>query len=259
MNKTVKEAQELATAVAQGLSGLKDLPEVVLCPPFTALDTVFQAVKGSPAAVGSQTMDYRDSGAYTGEISPVMLAELGVKYVIIGHSERRQFFGETNATVNLRLKAALRHDLIPIVCVGETLDEREDGLTDAVVRRQVAACLQDLDEADVEPLIVAYEPVWAIGTGKTCEADEANRVAQLIRTTINEYFSRVEGSSGKSEIGDTIPILYGGSVNPANVEEQLGKPNIDGSLVGGASLKSDDFLKIIEAGCKRVQLAPSGA
>ncbi|MBX9693333.1 MAG: triose-phosphate isomerase [Cyanobacteria bacterium] len=259
MNKTVKEAVELASSIVSGLSGLKDLPEVVLCPPFTAIHSVVEAAKNSPAAVAAQTMDYRDSGAFTGEISPIMLAEVGVKYVLIGHSERRQFFGETNATVNLRLKAALRHDLIPIVCVGETLDEREEGLTDSVVRRQVAACLQDLDEADIEPLIVAYEPVWAIGTGKTCEADEANRVALLIRTTINEFFSRVEGSSGKSEVGDTIPILYGGSVNPSNVEEQLGKPDIDGSLVGGASLKSDDFLKIIEAGCKRVQLAPSGA
>ena len=252
MNKTVEEARELASAVAEGLSGKGDLPEVVLCPPFTALAEVLDKTKGSPAVVGAQNMDYRDSGAFTGEISPVMLVKMGVKYVIIGHSERRQFFGETNSTVNLRLKAALNHGLIPIVCVGESLDERESGLTDSVVRRQVAAALEELKEEDVKTLVIAYEPVWAIGTGKTCEAQEANRVCESIRATVNEFFS-TEGS--KSSVGDDIPVLYGGSVKPSNVDEQLELPHIDGSLVGGASLEASDFLKLIEAGAKRVKLA----
>ncbi|MBZ0186698.1 MAG: triose-phosphate isomerase [Candidatus Obscuribacterales bacterium] len=253
MNKTASEARELATAIAQGLKGKADLPEVVICPPFTGLEAVAQALKGGPAAVGAQNMDYRDEGAFTGEISALMLKDLGVKYVIIGHSERRQFFGETNATVNLRLKAALKHKLIPIVCVGESSDEREEGLTDSVVRRQVAAALADLSDGDVESLVVAYEPVWAIGTGKTCKAEEANRVTALIRATINEYFI------GNNKVGDAIPILYGGSVNTSNVEEQLAKSDIDGSLVGGASLTAADFLSLIEEGAKRVKLMPSGA
>lgn len=258
MNKTVGEAEALAKAVAEGTKGKSDLPEVLICPPFIGVKTALDAVQGSPVAVGAQTMDYRDSGAFTGEVSPVMLADMGVKYVIIGHSERRQFFGETNATVNLRLKAALKHDLVPIVCVGESEDEREEGLTDSVVRRQVAACLQDLDEADIEPLIIAYEPVWAIGTGKNCDADEANRVCGLIRATVNEYFSRGDGAE-KSEVADRIPILYGGSVKPSNVAEQLAKSDIDGSLVGGASLVADDFLALVDAGCKRVQASLSSA
>lgn len=263
MNKNDKEAKELASAIASGLKGKAELPEVVLCPPFTSLNTVLEATSGGPSQVGAQTMEYRDSGAYTGEISPLMLVAMGVKYVIIGHSERRQFFGETNATVNLRLKAALKHKLIPIVCVGESLDEREEGLTDSVVRRQVAAALADIDEADITdaeftPLVVAYEPVWAIGTGKVCESDEANRVCGLIRATINEYYSRTEkGEKAPSTVGESIPILYGGSVKPSNVDEQLALPDIDGSLVGGASLTSEEFLPIIEAGGKRVARALS--
>lgn len=266
MNKTPKEARELASAIVASVKGKSDLPETVLCPPFTAIHDAIETTKGSPLKVGAQHMDYRDEGAFTGEISPVMLVAMGVTHVIIGHSERRQFFGETNATVNLRLKAALKHKLIPIVCVGETLDEREEGLTDAVVRRQVAAALLDIDEAQTGTLVIAYEPVWAIGTGKTCEAAEANRVAILIRGTVNEFYSRAESGKKppKSSAGERIPVLYGGSVKPSNVDEQLALPDIDGSLVGGASLKADEFLPIIEAGKKRVKvsgakLAPSGA
>lgn len=261
MNKTAKEAKELAVAIVDAVKKMADLPEVVLCPPYTSLSDVVEAAKGSPVKVGAQNMDYRDSGAYTGEISPLMLTAMGVTHVIIGHSERRQFFGETNATVNLRVKAALRHDLIPIVCVGETLDEREEGLTDAVVRRQTAAALSDIDEADVEPMVFAYEPVWAIGTGKTCEADEANRVITLIRNTINECYSRGEEGkkTPKSSVAEKVPILYGGSVKASNVDEQLAKSDIDGSLVGGASLTPAEFTPIIEAGAKRAKLALSGA
>lgn len=257
MNKTAEEAKELASAIVNALKGKKDLPEIVLCPPFTSLSEVVGIAKGSPASTGAQNMDYRDSGAFTGEISPIMLSNMGVSYVILGHSERRQFFGETNSTVNLKLKAALNHGLIPIVCVGESLDERESGLADSVVRRQVAAALEDFSEEDIKTLIVAYEPVWAIGTGKTCEAEEANRICESIRATLNEFFSAGEGA--KSKIGDSIPILYGGSVKPSNVEEQLELPHIDGSLVGGASLSAEDFLPLIEAGSKRVKLTPSAS
>lgn len=251
MFKTRKEAAELASAVAAGVKGEKDLPEVVLIPPFTSIESAINNVKGSPVAIGAQNMDWRENGAFTGEVSPLMLTELGVTYVLIGHSERRQFFGETNQTVNNRLKAALQHKLIPIVCVGETLDERESGLTDSVVRRQVAAALADIPAEALDIIIVAYEPVWAIGTGKVCEADEANRVLGQIRATIADLYK--EG--GQSERAENVPLLYGGSVKPSNIEEQTAKPEIDGALVGGASLKADEFLPLIKAGQKRVQTA----
>ena len=255
MNKTKSEARSLADEVVQGVRKESDLPEVVLCPPFTALAEVCAAVAGTPVQVGAQNMDYRESGAFTGEISPLMLTDLKVKYVILGHSERRQFFGETNQSVNLKVKAALKHKLIPIMCVGETLDERENNLTDSVVRRQVGAGLAEISEEDVEKVVVAYEPVWAIGTGKVCEADEANRVIGLIRNTISDLFPGKKGG----KVGERISILYGGSVNPGNIDEQMGKSDIDGSLVGGASLKSSDFLALIKAGEKRVRLSLSKA
>ncbi len=253
MNKTAGEARELARELSAAVEKLseKDLPHIVLCPTFTSLPAVTTTLTGNKKlAVGAQNMDYRDNGAFTGEISAPMLLDLGVQYILIGHSERRQFFGETDLTVNHKLKAALKHKLAPIVCVGESLDEREGNLTDKVVAKQVAGALQDIAEQELESLIIAYEPVWAIGTGKSCDAEEANRVCGLIRTTINEYYK----SSGKP--GDKVPVLYGGSVTPANCEEQLAKPNIDGSLVGGASLKAGDFAAIIEAGAKRVARTP---
>lgn len=261
MNKTAGQGKELASGIVNGIKGKSDLPELVLCPPFTLLQEVVEATKGTSIKVGAQNMDYRDEGAFTGEVSPLMLVAAGVSYVLIGHSERRQFFGETNSTVNLRLKAALKHDLVPIICVGETLDEREEGLTDAVVRRQVCAALADIDESDLETIVFAYEPVWAIGTGKVCEAVEADRVCGSIRSTINEFYSRADGAQkpSKSTVGDIIPVLYGGSVKASNVDEQLALPNIDGSLVGGASLTDKEFLPIIEGGVKRVKLTPSKA
>ncbi len=246
MNKTRPEARELAQALVDGLKAQTGLPEVVLCPSFTSLEAVLQVTSGSALKVGAQNMDSRESGAYTGEVSPSMLTELGVPYVILGHSERRQYFAETNATVNLKLKAALKHRLIPIVCVGETVDEREAHLTDAVVSRQVAAALNELDAAELSPLIIAYEPVWAIGTGKVCEPEEADRVAKLIRGTLNNLYH-------KRDFADRIPILYGGSVNPGNIADQLAHSDVDGALVGGASLKPGDFLSIIQAAQKRAQ------
>jgi len=252
MHKTRAEARELAKAIVDAVRSEKDLPEIILCPPFTSLCDVVETVKGSVVVVGAQNMEHHDSGAYTGEISPIMLVDAGAKYVIIGHSERRQYFGESNSSVNLKLKAALHHNLVPIVCVGESLDEREAGLTDSVVRRQVAAALADLTSEQIAPLVIAYEPVWAIGTGKNCESKEANRVSALIRATVNELF---HGKGEGKLVGESIPILYGGSLKPGNADEQLEQPEVDGGLIGGASLKAEDFLGIIRAGAKRVQLA----
>jgi triosephosphate isomerase len=246
MNMTATEAKELTAALLKGIHGLHELPEIVICPPFTSLHTVLESTNESRINVGAQNMDYRESGAFTGEISPLMLLDLGVKYVLIGHSERRQFFGETNETVNLKLKSALKHHLIPIVCVGETLEQREGNHTDSVVSTQTTAALADLSASQLKPLVVAYEPVWAIGTGKVCDAAEASRVIKVIRQAIN---------SVHAGLGDQTPVLYGGSVNAKNIDEQLAQPDIDGGLIGGASLKADEFLTLIKAGAKRKQLA----
>ncbi len=259
MHKTRAEARALAEALKEALAGEKELPEVILIPPFTALDVVGQVIHGTGLQLGAQNMDYRDQGAFTGEVSPLMLKDLGVKYVLIGHSERRQLFGETNATTNLRVKAAIQHGLFPILCVGETLDERESELTDSVISRQVAAGLQDVDVSHLDKLIIAYEPVWAIGTGKTCEAEEANRVAKLIRNTLHSLYTK--GNQERS-LADSVPVLYGGSMNPSNVDKQLGHTDIDlidGGLVGGASLKAHDFVQLIHAGKRRVSLMLSTA
>ncbi len=247
MNKTRAEAEALAKAICQAAEGQRDLPAVVLAPPFTSLPAVVSVCSGSQVKVGAQNMDHRDAGAYTGEVAPPMLVDLGISYVIIGHSERRQYFGESNATVNLKLKAALQHHLIPIVCVGETLDERENGLTDAVVSRQTAAALADLERSQLDTLIIAYEPVWAIGTGKVCEAFEANRVCKLIRVTIANLYK-------DKELAQSVPVLYGGSVKASNIDEQLACSDIDGSLVGGASLNANEFISLIKSGQKRISL-----
>lgn len=249
MHKTVAEARELASAVvnqvAKELKG-EALPEIVLCPTYVCLPEVLSVVKDSPVKVGAQNMDYRDSGAFTGEIAPPMLKDLHVSYVVIGHSERRQFFGETDHSVNLKTKAALHHGLIPIVCVGESLAEREAGHADAVVTRQVTAALSDISQEDAAKLVVAYEPVWAIGTGKNCESAEANRVCKLARTAINDFYG--------SNVGDIVPVLYGGSVKPSTIEEQMKQPDIDGALVGGAALKAEEFVPIIKGGASRRKL-----
>lgn len=248
MFKTRAEARALANELADGIKSERVLPEIVLCPPFTSLAEVKETVGTSGIKVGAQNMEYRMDGAFTGEISPLMLADIGVDYVLIGHSERRQYYGETNATVNSKLKAALKQKFVPIVCVGESLAEREGDRTDTVIRSQVSEALADLTAQELAPLVVAYEPVWAIGTGKNCDAKEANRVAALIRKTIDEVFSG-------SNLGQSVPVLYGGSVKPSTIEEQMQQPDIDGALVGGASLKAEEFLPIIRGGAKRVQLA----
>lgn len=252
MNKTVAEAKALALAVVQGmdkeLAG-ETLPDVVLCPTFVCLSEVLSVLNlkdaKRPLFIGAQNMDHRDSGAFTGEIAPPMLTSIGVTHVVIGHSERRQFFGETNESVNLKTKAALAHGLTPIVCVGETLAERENGTTDKVIKEQVVAAFKDISEGEASRVVVAYEPVWAIGTGKNCESPEANRVCGHIRSTINEVYG--------SKVADLIPVLYGGSVKASTIDEQMEQPDIDGALVGGAALKAEEFLPIIRGGAKRTK------
>lgn len=252
MHKTRHKARELAEAVVAAVKNHKDLPEIVLCPPFTALHDVVQATNHSSVTVGAQNMDHRTSGAFTGEVSPTMLTDLNVEYVIIGHSERRQFFGETNGSVNLKLKAAIEHKLIPIVCVGESLDEREANLTDSVVRRQVGAALADIPEEETKSIVIAYEPVWAIGTGKTCESAEANRVAQIIRHTVSDFYNQ-DSKKERSNAGDYVSILYGGSVKASTIDELMAQSDVDGALVGGASLASEDFVPLIESAQKRIK------
>ena len=211
--------------------------EVVVCVPATDIQAVGEAVKGSNIKLGAENVHFKDSGAYTGEISAAMLLELGVEYVIIGHSERRQYFAETDETVNLRTLKALEKGLTPIVCVGETLEERETGKTEEVLKRQITVGLKGVE--DLTKLVIAYEPVWAIGTGKTATSEQANETIGFIRKTLAENFC--EKCAAK------VQIQYGGSMNAKNAAELLAQPDVDGGLIGGASLKSADFAAIVEA------------
>jgi triosephosphate isomerase len=238
MYKTVAEARHLVSElvpVLQAVSGV----EKVLCPPFTALMAVSALLEGTEIGLGGQNMHWENAGAYTGEVSPAMLAEL-CKYVILGHSERRAYFGETDSTVNRKVRAALDHALTPIVCVGETLAEYDTGLTSEVVKRQIKQGLNGLEISDGSSLVIAYEPVWAIGTGKAATADGANSVVyDVIRPALADLFG--EG------VSEAVRVLYGGSVKGENAGEFFAMPDIDGALVGGASLKAGDFTKIVQA------------
>ncbi len=235
LNKTIGEALELAKTLHQGLTSTKF--EIVVAPPYTAINKVAEFFQNSPIKVSAQDMFWEDAGAFTGTVSAPMLKEAGAKYVIIGHSERRQFFHETDDTVNKKVKAALKHGLIPIFCLGETLTERESGKINEVITTQLAGGLRDLTATDIAQIVIAYEPVWAIGTGKTATPEQAEEVHVLIRETLAKKFG---------EVASKVRILYGGSVKPSNSKELLSKPNIDGALVGGASLKAEDFLGIIK-------------
>jgi triosephosphate isomerase (TIM) len=242
MNKTVAEARDL---VSKLLAPLMDIPgvEKVLCPPFTSLFAVASMLDGSSIGLGAQDMHWEEKGAFTGEVAPNMVAEL-CKYVILGHSERRTYFGETDATVNKKLHAALKHDLTPIVCVGETLDEYESKRTSEVVLRQITLGFADIAPAIASRIVVAYEPVWAIGTGKASSGENANFVhAQVIRPALSRLFGE--------ENAQAVRILYGGSVTAANASEFFGQSDIDGALVGGASLKADEFVAIVKAASGR--------
>ncbi|MCE5286140.1 MAG: triose-phosphate isomerase, partial [Pelosinus sp.] len=225
--------KELAGLVAD----VKDR-EIVICAPFTALAAVKEAAKGTNIQLGAQNMHWEAKGAFTGEISADMLKDAGCKYVIIGHSERRQYFAETDETVNKKVKAALASAFVPIMCVGETLEQRESGVMEKVIGTQVKAGLADLSAAEVSGLVVAYEPIWAIGTGKTASSDDANAVCAFIRKTIAEVFG--------NEAAEKVRIQYGGSVKANNAAELMAKSDIDGALVGGASLKAADFSGIVK-------------
>ncbi len=240
MNKTATEASALIAEIRKAANDGNGKVEVVVCPPFTDLKAAAEALKGSNIGLGAQNMHWEASGAYTGEISAAMLKDLGVKYVIIGHSERRQSFAETDETVNKKTKAALAAGLIPIVCVGETLAEREAGKMEAVVVKQVVEGLAGI-EADFEKIVIAYEPVWAIGTGKTATSAQAQEVHALIRATLPQVCG-CPCTAGK------VRIQYGGSMKPANAAELMSQADIDGGLIGGAALEAASFAAIIAAG-----------
>lgn len=240
MNKTPNEAKALLNELAPMV---KDADcEVIACVPFVDLTAALEATEGTNIKIGAENCHWEESGAFTGEISPKMLAEMGVPYVVLGHSERRQYFGETDETVNKRTKAALKAGLKPIVCVGELLWERECDITEEVIARQIKLDLFDVSAEDVKKTIIAYEPVWAIGTGKTATADQAQEVCGFIRATLAKLYGQ--------EAADAVTIQYGGSMNADNCEELLAKPDVDGGLIGGASLVAEKFQPIVAAASK---------
>ena len=236
MNKTTVEARDLASKLIPLIAGIKER-DIVLAPPFTALQSVAGVIKGTGIALSAQNLHWEDKGAFTGEISAEMLLDLGCKYVIIGHSERRQFFGENDETVNKKLRQALNKGLLPIVCVGETLKEREAGKANEVIERQVTGALKGVTAAEMQKVIIAYEPVWAIGTGKTATPDQANEIHNFIRKKSEIVYGK--------EIAGALRIQYGGSVTPENVSTLMAMPDIDGALVGGASLKPESFAALV--------------
>ena len=237
MNKTATEAAELIDAL---IPAVKDAGcEVVICVPFTDLVTAVAKTKGTNIHVGAENVHFEKSGAFTGEISADMLTDLGVEYVVVGHSERRQYFAETDETVNKRAKAALAGGLKPIICVGESLTQREQGVTEELIRMQVKIALNGVTADELKNVVIAYEPIWAIGTGLTATPDQAEEVCEMIRSVVRKLYS--------SKNARAISILYGGSMNDKNAFELLAQPDIDGGLIGGASLVPEKFVKIIEA------------
>lgn len=238
MNTDFGSAAALATEVSDAVGDPGDV-QVVVCPPFISLDAVFGALRGSPVRVGGQNIYDREGGAYTGEISAAMLRSVGCDYVILGHSERRRYFGETAEEVNMKVKQALAHDLIPIVCTGETLEERRASRADIVVEQWLRGALKNIRPEKPSQLVLAYEPVWAIGTGENATPEQAQEMHAMIRDLLKKQF-------GASFAGD-VHILYGGSMRPSNAEALLKQPDVDGGLVGGASLKADDFANIVHA------------
>ncbi|MEQ6377774.1 triose-phosphate isomerase [Bacillaceae bacterium S4-13-58] len=239
MNKVLAEAESFVDT-AKGKIPTFDEVEAVVCAPHLYLQRLVQLTEGTDLKVGAQTMHYEESGAFTGEVSPIMLKDIGVTYVIIGHSERREYFNETDETVNKKAHAAFKHGLTPIICVGETLEQRENKETMTLVESQVKKALEGLDELQVKQSVIAYEPIWAIGTGKTASSEDANEVCAHIRKVVQEFVSE--------DVAQAVRIQYGGSVKPANIKELLEQSDIDGALVGGASLEVESFLQLVEAG-----------
>ncbi len=238
MNKTPAETRALLSEIASKNNG-KTKCEVVLCVPAIDIPAAIEATAGTTIKVGAQNVHFKDNGAYTGEISAEMLRECGVEYVIIGHSERRQYFGETDATVNLRTAQALKNGLKAIVCVGETLDERKDNITFEVIGIQVKRAFKDISAEDMKNVVIAYEPVWAIGTGETATNEQAEEVCMFIRGLIAELYG--------TDTANDITVQYGGSMNAKNAFDLLSMDNIDGGLIGGASLKAEDFTVIVDS------------
>ncbi|MGG3467981.1 triose-phosphate isomerase [Neobacillus pocheonensis] len=239
MNKTASEAKSFAEEV-KGLVPAPDKMDSVICAPALFLQNLVEVTAGSDVKIGGQNMHFEESGAFTGEISPKALADLGVQYVIIGHSERREMFNETDESVNKKTLAAFTHSLTPIVCCGETLEQRENGETNQLVGDQVAKALAGLTDDQVKQTVIAYEPIWAIGTGKSSTSKDANDVCAHIRQVIAQQFSQ--------DVADAVRIQYGGSVKPENIKEYMAESDIDGALVGGASLEAQSFLQLLEAG-----------
>jgi triosephosphate isomerase len=237
MYKTPDEAAETAQQLVRGVGSVTDV-DIMIAPTFIALAAVYEAIKNSPIALGAQNLYWQDEGAYTGEISAPMLKSAGCRYCIIGHSERRQYFAETDETVNKKIKAAIKAGLQPILCVGETEKERESGQTLSILDKQIKKGLEGLVLEQLDLLIIAYEPVWAIGTGKTATDDQAQEVHQFIRSLVKNNFGQA--------LSDSIRILYGGSVKPDNITSLMAMPDIDGALVGGASLSAESFRKIVK-------------
>ena len=237
LNNTIKESLELVTLLKRELSDVSDV-DMVVCPVFTALAEVADLLIESNIRVGAQDLYWEDSGAFTGQVSAPLIKEAGAEYVIIGHSERRQYFAETNETVHKKIKAALKHALVPIVCIGETLSERESNQTFKVIQTQCDEALKGFSDEQMQIMIMAYEPVWAIGTGKTATPVQAQEVHQFIRQWLVKAYNE--------EVAESVRIQYGGSVKPENAAELMQQPDIDGALVGGASLKSESFVKIIK-------------
>ena len=236
MNNTIAAATSLINELKPLVADAE--AEVVICVPYTAIQKAAELTRGTNIAVGAENVAWADKGAFTGEISAEMLKEVGAEYVIIGHSERRQMFGETDETVNMRTVQALKYSLKPIVCVGETLEEREGGKTETVVKRQTEGAFKGISAAELDNVIIAYEPVWAIGTGKTATSEQANKTIKYIRSV-------VAGLYGKAT-ADKLRIQYGGSMNPSNAAALMAQPDIDGGLIGGASLKAADFSKVVK-------------
>jgi triosephosphate isomerase len=237
MYKSVAEAVELVEALLNNLGDLSDR-EALICPPFTALHAVGKLVAATPLKLGAQNMYVEPQGAFTGETAPTMLKEVGCSYVIVGHSERRQVFGERDELINKKVQVALANGLRPILCVGETKPQRDSGNAEEVTLGQVRACLGGVSDAQMNDVVIAYEPVWAIGTGATATPADAQAMHAAIRSALAELFG--------AETADSVRIQYGGSVKPDNIDELMAQPDIDGALVGGASLKAESFLRIVQ-------------
>ena len=235
MNKTPEEAVKVINELKPLV---KDATcEVVICPTFVCLDAAIKAAKGSNIKIGAQNMHFEESGAFTGEVAPGMLEAMNIDYVIIGHSERREYFNETDEALNKKVKAAFAHNLIPMLCCGETLEQRENGTTNDVIAAQIRADLDGLDKELAEKVVIAYEPIWAIGTGKTATKEQANETIAAIRGVVADMFGQ--------EVADKVRIQYGGSVKPNTIKDQMAMSDIDGALVGGASLVAADFAQIV--------------